>query len=83
MTAQTSQDVAVSEIAALILRTAQSLAEAGRPELAERCYAVVDRDGLIRLRFDEIPQGGPDNPVVDKALSIDPAFEKGETPCAS
>ena len=65
----------VEDLAALVHRTKTALAEGGRPDLANRCNALVDEHGAVRLCFNEITTLGEHAPEVLKAISIDPDFE--------
>lgn len=69
----------VAELAALVTRQAQALCEAGRPDLAELCHVVVQRDGTVQVSF-RAPADGVASPEIMKAISIDLLFEHATSP---
>lgn len=73
-------DVTVAELVALIDRQRKALSEGGRPDLAELCHVRVLPTGDVRLSFADLPDVLLSDPTVEKAMSIDPAFELGPSP---
>ena len=69
-------DTTVAELVDLIVRQKQALSEGGRPDLAAHAHVVVRGDGRVTMRFEPIAsEHRPDSdPIVLKAMSLDPAF---------
>lgn len=78
MTDESKMTSTVAELVELVDRTRKSLCEAGEPELAERAHITIRADGSVRMSFCFHELTTPDHPVVNKALSIDPLWEKNE-----
>lgn len=75
----TDDHVTVGEIRGFLTRQRQALSEAGRPDLAEVAHLVITDDRL-QLVCADVPSPDRHDPVLLKAVSIDPIFEHQEDP---
>lgn len=71
-------ETSVAELVEFIERARMALAEAGRPELAERAHVVVRPDGGITLSFRELGSSGHGDPDAEKFLTLDPVFQMAD-----
>ena len=77
-------ETTVTELMALIDRTAKSLAEVGETRLSQNCHIRVTRDGVMSLNFEKINRtAAPGSEVVEKAMSLDPLFKTDSNPQAN
>ena len=65
----------IDSLLALLQRQKAALCEGGRPDLAERAHIVIREDGLKLSFAPEPPTRNRHDPVVLKAMSLDPEFE--------
>lgn len=74
MTTDADDLVTVGEIREFLTRQRQALSEDGRPDLAELAHLVITDDRLQMVCAD-VPSPDRFDPVLLKAVSIDPIFD--------
>ena len=66
----------VDELAALIRRQQAALREAGQYDIAARAHVVISAEGSITLSYQQRREPTASTPEVDRAISLDPVFER-------